>query len=105
MNNSDTTKPRDEPPTPFPTTEDNPAGREEALDSGLEETFPASDPVSVSTKKPDIDSPGTAAPPDPGGKQSPKQKEQSLDEGLEESFPASDPVSITTKKPDNNSAS
>jgi hypothetical protein len=104
MNNSDTTKPSNEPPTPFPTTDDNPAGREEALDSGLEETFPASDPVSVTTKKPDIDRPGAGAKSNTGEKQRPKQKEKSLDEGLEETFPASDPVSITTKKPDSSAS-
>lgn len=100
MNRSDTTKPGKEPPTPFPTTQDNPAGREEALDSGLEETFPASDPVSVSTKKPDIEASDAAASPGAKGKESSKQKEKDLDEGLEETFPASDPVSITTKRPD-----
>ncbi|HWK69469.1 hypothetical protein [Pollutimonas sp. M17] len=97
MNNSGTTKNGEEPPTPFPTSQDNPAGHEEALDSGLEETFPASDPVSITTKKPDTDAPdATGAEP----RKAAGQKEENLDEGLEETFPASDPVSITTKKPE-----
>lgn len=51
--------------TPFPTKEDHPKSaektgsnpkkkqpsEEELLDEGLNETFPASDPVSISTKK------------------------------------------------------
>src|SRR3546814_12709373 len=52
MNNSTNTKPEHEP-VPFPTTQDNPTKHEEALDAGLEETFQASDPVSITTKKPD----------------------------------------------------
>ncbi|HEY9571831.1 MAG TPA: hypothetical protein VIR76_01765 [Pusillimonas sp.] len=56
MNNSTNTKPENEP-VPFPTTQDNPTKHEEALDEGLEETFPASDPVSITTKKPDASKP------------------------------------------------
>src|SRR3546814_11841329 len=68
MNNSTNTKPGIEP-VPFPTTQDNSTKHEEALDEGLEETFPASDPVSITTKKPDPSKPsmtmlaGKAAPP------------------------------------------
>jgi hypothetical protein len=36
---------------PFPTSEDNPTQNEEALDEALKESFPASDPVSISTEK------------------------------------------------------
>jgi hypothetical protein len=99
--------------TPFPTREDHPRQGEEALDHALEESFPASDPVSVTTDKPAPDTRTGANPTQPGnrqpsevkpgqaepGNQSPAQhKEQTLDEGVEESFPASDPVSIDTKK-------
>jgi len=63
-----TPKPRDDKKeTPFPTRKDHPdhpdAGvpdvdekdkpsEEELLDEGLDETFPASDPVSIGTEKP-----------------------------------------------------
>ncbi len=36
---------------PFPTSEDNPTQNEEALDEALKESFPASDPISISTEK------------------------------------------------------
>lgn len=64
MNDSNT-KPGDE--TPFPTKDDHPESpsattppakqnkkrsEEELLDEGLDETFPASDPVSIGTQKP-----------------------------------------------------
>ena len=84
--------------TPFPTREDHPRQGEEALDNALEESFPASDPDSVS---PDKSSPAKAPPAEHGktAEQKPDEhKEQTLDEGVEESFPASDPVSISTKK-------
>lgn len=88
--------------TPFPTRQDNPRNDEPALDSALEDSFPASDPAAVT--------PGrrypVAEPGGPqgdagrkGGKKPPPPSENALDEGLEESFPASDPVSIDTKKP------
>lgn len=64
MNDSDNKPDKD---TPFPTKDDHPASpsaatpsegkdkkksEEELLDQGLDETFPASDPVSISTEKP-----------------------------------------------------
>ncbi|VVD74462.1 hypothetical protein PCA20602_00774 [Pandoraea capi] len=59
---------------------------ERDLDEALEETFPASDPVSI-----EIDKPRRV----PASKSSVAKR---LDEGLEETFPASDPVSIDTGK-------
>ena len=59
---------------------------ERDLDEGLDETFPASDPVSIGIDKP---------------KHVPASKSaetKRLDEGLTETFPASDPVSIDTRK-------
>ncbi|MDX3895429.1 hypothetical protein [Pusillimonas sp.] len=66
MNDSDTRP--DEEQTPFPTKDDHPDSpsatsppqdkdkkkktEEELLDEGLDETFPASDPVSIGTEKP-----------------------------------------------------
>lgn len=61
--NDSTKKPDDD--TPFPTKEDHPdspsvnapaqpstkRSEEERLDEGLEETFPASDPISINTEK------------------------------------------------------
>jgi len=64
MNDSDNKPDKD---TPFPTKDDHPASpsaatpsegkdkkksEEEQLDEGLDETFPASDPVSIGTEKP-----------------------------------------------------
>jgi hypothetical protein len=59
---------------------------ERDLDEALEETFPASDPVSIG-----VDKPRRAPAP-------PLTQGQQLDEGLEETFPSSDPVSIDTGK-------
>lgn len=67
------------PDLPNPRDEDT---VERDLDEALEETFPASDPVSIDTGKP---------PPPP-------KHDKPLDKGLEETFPASDPVSIDTGK-------
>ncbi|HUH87155.1 MAG TPA: hypothetical protein VL003_03795 [Pusillimonas sp.] len=59
-----TSEPKRDDSTPFPTRDDHPEttekldltkkkqpSQEELLDEGLDETFPASDPVSISTKK------------------------------------------------------
>lgn len=65
------------------------ADKEEELQEGLEDTFPASDPVSVAT----TGHPGRPKKVDPvreGGRDNGE-----LDEGLEDTFPASDPVSVT----------
>jgi hypothetical protein len=42
---------KDKKETPFPTSDDNPAKDDKALDEALEESFPASDPVSITTDK------------------------------------------------------
>jgi hypothetical protein len=68
---------------------------EDQLDQGLEDTFPASDPVSV-TRATRTGAPGefamrTNRKPEPEE----QEVEQELEEGLEDSFPASDPVSVT----------
>ncbi|AKC70666.1 hypothetical protein [Pandoraea oxalativorans] len=59
---------------------------ERDLDEALEETFPASDPVSI-----EVDKPKRVPASRPG-------ETKRLDEGLKEAFPASDPVSIDTGK-------
>lgn len=99
MNHSDTRKHDGEPPTPFPTSQDNPTNKEEALDNGLEETFPASDPVSITTRKPGADTLETPAIGVQGGKEA-RKKEEDIDKELEATFPASDPVSTTPQKPE-----
>ncbi|AJP57485.1 hypothetical protein UC34_11540 [Pandoraea vervacti] len=71
---------------PSPQRPDKEDEVERDLDEALEETFPASDPVSIEVDKPKR---GSAS-------KSPVTKR--LDEGLEETFPASDPVSIDTGK-------
>lgn len=64
----------------------DPEHKEDILDEALEETFPASDPISPDSGK------------DPVGKKMAGQEdaqEEELDDALEDTFPASDPVSIT----------
>lgn len=71
----------------------SPKVKEEELEEGLEGTFPASDPVSV-TQTTRTGAPGEFA----------KEKDEDtahrhndeLDEGLEGTFPASDPLSVTS---------
>lgn len=76
---------------PQPTSED----LENQLEEGLEDTFPASDPVSV-TRATRTGAPGEfAMRKNPDGGQD-EDKEEILEEGLEDTFPASDPVSITS---------
>lgn len=65
------------------------AGKEEKLEKGLEDTFPASDPVSA-TAPGQKDRPKKVDPVREGGRNN-----GDLDEGLEDTFPASDPVSMT----------
>lgn len=63
--------------------------KEKVLDEAIEETFPASDPISPDSGK------------DPVGKKKAGQEdaqEEELDDALEDTFPASDPVSITAPK-------
>jgi len=74
------------------------ADKEQELQEGLEDSFPASDPVSAAT----AGHPGKPKRVDPvreGGRSNGE-----LDEGLEDTFPASDPVSVTnstrTGRPD-----
>ncbi|EKF42438.1 hypothetical protein NA8A_10263 [Nitratireductor indicus C115] len=66
--------------------------KEEALEEGLEGTFPASDPVSVTRTT------RTGAPDEFASKKAAKtaDEEEELEEGLEDTFPASDPVSVTS---------
>ena len=76
----------DQPRTPKP--EKTPAAHEEdKLDEAIEETFPASDPVSPDSGK------------DSAGKKKPSaedEEERELDDALDDTFPASDPVSISS---------
>ncbi len=71
--------------------------KEEALEEGLEGTFPASDPVSVTratrTGAPDEFATGKPSKATPSKA---RDKEEELEEGLEDSFPASDPASVTS---------
>ncbi|HEU4987465.1 MAG TPA: hypothetical protein VFT89_10410 [Rhizobiaceae bacterium] len=66
---------------------------EEELDEGLEDTFPASDPVSVTgtTRTGGPEERRKAPPPKKAG-----NREDELQEGLEDTFPASDAVSATS---------
>lgn len=62
---------------------------EKELEEGLEDTFPASDPVSVTA---------TTHTGRPKGRpvRARALQEEELQEGLEDTFPASDPVSLTS---------
>ncbi|WP_295810685.1 hypothetical protein [uncultured Nitratireductor sp.] len=84
-----------DPKKPKPETQNERDAKEEALDEGLEDTFPASDPVSVTRAT------RTGAPDEFATKQVKKKPEEEglddeLEEGLEDTFPASDPVSVTS---------
>lgn len=75
-----------------PKQEQDQEHKENMLDEAIEETFPASDPISPDTGK------------DPVGKKKAGQKEAQeaeLDEALEDTFPASDPVAISTPRDKN----
>lgn len=66
---------------------------EEALQEGLEETFPASDPVSITRAT------RTGAPDEFARRRrrpEARRQEERLEEGLQDTFPASDPVSVTS---------
>ncbi|TWG99671.1 hypothetical protein L598_001300000020 [Mesorhizobium sp. J18] len=67
---------------------------EEELEQGLEDTFPASDPVSVTgtTRTGGPDEHRKTLPP----KKKAENLEEELQEGLEDTFPASDAVSATS---------
>ena len=73
----------------------SPKQLEEELDEGLEETFPASDPVSATratrTGGPDEFAKKKAPLTDDG-----HERNGELDKALEDTFPASDPLSTTT---------
>ncbi|MFC5585200.1 hypothetical protein ACFPOD_08755 [Nitratireductor kimnyeongensis] len=80
-------------------TQEDPSTKEEKLEQGLEESFPASDPVSVThvtrTGAPGEYSKKDEGAPKPDENSDEAELEEKLEEGLEESFPASDPVSVT----------
>ncbi|WP_336057550.1 hypothetical protein [Nitratireductor sp. CH_MIT9313-5] len=65
---------------------------DDELEEGLEETFPASDPVSV-TRATRTGAPGEFA---KDNEQPERADEEELEEGLEETFPASDPPAVTS---------
>ena len=83
--------------TPFPTKRDHPGNHDPVVDSPSQESFPSTDPASVTPGRQEGGGPhdNTRS----GEKKAPPPSEDALDEGLEESFPASDPVSVGTKKP------
>lgn len=89
-----------DPNKPKPETESERAAKEEALEEGLEDSFPASDPVSV-TRTTRTGAPGEFAK-KPARSKLARRKlddeelEEELEEGLEDTFPASDPVSVTS---------
>lgn len=72
-----------------------PAQLEEELEEGLKDTFPASDPVSV-TRATRTGAPGELASvtptPDRG-----HEREEELEEALKDTFPASDPISVLSR--------
>lgn len=68
---------------------------EEELEEGLRDTFPASDPVSV-TRATRTGAPGELAGPAPEADRE-HAGEEELDEGLKDTFPASDPISIVSR--------
>ncbi|KFB09103.1 hypothetical protein [Nitratireductor basaltis] len=65
---------------------------DDELEEGLEETFPASDPVSV-TRSTRTGAPGEAV---DRIEKLERADEEELEEGLEETFPASDPPAVTS---------
>lgn len=65
---------------------------EQQLEEGLEDTFPASDPVSV-TRATRTGAPGEFAM-RPRSEEGRDEDEEELEEALEDTFPASDPISI-----------
>ncbi|WP_246259267.1 MULTISPECIES: hypothetical protein [Chelativorans] len=70
---------------------------EEELEKGLEDTFPASDPVSA-TQTTRTGAPKEFAKQNPGDEadEAAHQKDDELEEGLEDTFPASDPPSVVS---------
>lgn len=75
----------------------SPKHKEEELEEGLEETFPASDPVSA-TRATRTGAPGEVAKAEDKDTEAEAahRHDDELDEGLEGTFPASDPLSITS---------
>ena len=82
---------------PKPNTDHTPEDREQELDKGLKDTFPASDPVSA-TQTTRTGSPKEFAKPKPGNDTSnaAQEEDEMLDEALKETFPASDPPAVTS---------
>jgi len=75
----------------------NPEELEEELEKGLEDTFPASDPVSAAQTT-RTGAPKEFAKPKPNDEvdEAARKKDEELEEGLEDTFPASDPVAVTS---------
>ena len=91
MPDNDPKKTNDQNVDPRPTQDD----LEEQLDQGLEDTFPASDPVSA-TRATRTGAPGEFAMRPNQPEKHEDDREEELEEGLEDTFPASDPVSATS---------
>jgi len=92
MPDNDKKKPEDESQIdPQPTADE----LEDQLNEGLEDSFPASDPVSV-TRATRTGAPGELAMRSNRQDDDKKNENQELEEGLEDTFPASDPVSVTS---------
>jgi len=70
---------------------------EEELEKGLEDTFPASDPVSAAQTT-RTGAPSEFAKPKPSNEvdEAASQQDEELERGLEDTFPASDPVALTS---------
>lgn len=69
---------------------------EEVLDEALEESFPASDPIAVSTERKKGNTPPRAD--QPAKQAGTPHAEEVLDEALEETFPASDPIAASSAR-------
>lgn len=92
MNDNDLTKPQEQNVDPQPTAD----ALEEQLDQGLEDSFPASDPVSA-TRATRTGAPGEfSMRPNLHEEEPETEGEEQLEEGLEDSFPASDPISAVS---------
>jgi len=80
-----------------PDEQPGPKDLEEELETGLEDTFPASDPVSAAQTT-RTGAPSEAAKPKSSQNvdEDACEKDEELEKALEDTFPASDPLSITS---------